>query len=155
MGAYSTSIVLTKAKYSEVIKHVIFVDPADYHLDHTGNEISTWSGGDEYPPEYPTVSQELAKIDNPDLRVEVVNLTIRNCVDGKYVDSAERGKDFENGDPRLNDKMVKSFYSNTPKRNKGRYVELNHVPHAFMRDGDISGNVKKISRMLGELIANN
>ena len=61
-------------------------------------------------------------------------------------------KDHEGKCPRLNTKMVKSFYENTPRRNRGVYKEVSGIPHGIFRDGDVEANTEKVAELLKEVI---
>lgn len=84
--------------------------------------------------------------------IDVVGFTLRNTVGGQYVPANKRHIDSEGGEPRLNQKMVKAFYDKTPDVNKGEYLTINNVPHAFVRDGDVQTNIQKIVEMLSVLL---
>jgi len=85
-----------------------------------------------------------------DVKVDVVNFTLRNYTKKGY--AMDRGKDDPNNFERLNNKMVKSFYDKTPIKNRGKYIEINRIPHAIMRDGNVKENVKKVGDLLFKLI---
>jgi hypothetical protein len=156
MGAYATTKVLLDPSYVQYFTKAIFFDPADYYLDseitNTGGNL-TWAGYQDYHPQNPTIVTELPKIKSQ-ASIDVVRLTLRNqnekgYYDEKYID---RGIDHKGGFPRLNSQMVKTFYNNVPRTNKGKYLELGNVPHGFIRDGDIPMNMQLIARNTKKLL---
>lgn len=148
-GAYSTSHVIIDKRFSQYIKSVIFLDPADYYLDTQvpvkGEQ--TWTGFQTYSPSKPTTSFLMGTILS-DVKIHVVNFTIRNYDKDGYAAIEKRGEDNEKKYSRLNNDMVQSFYTRAPKKNKGLYIEDNTLPHAFMRDGNIQKNCKRITEIL-------
>jgi hypothetical protein len=152
-GAYSTTHALINRKISKKIHTAIFVDPADYQISkNTKEEIGgTWSGLDEYKPEGITLSSLLSQI-NTDAKVHVINLLLRNFTENGYVSEDKRHIDNPKCFARLNNSMVKSFYKNTPRKNKGKYIEDTKLPHAFIRDGNIERNVKRLASLIMKLL---
>jgi hypothetical protein len=161
MGAYSTIRILNNPKYSELISTVIFFDPADYY---TGEELKfanadseiTWSGYADYSPTQPVISSEL-KDYNGQATMHVVHLTVKNHGPSGYVEDVKRfrGDDSPGGHPRLNTNMVKKYYSNIPKPNLGEYLEVPNLPHALVRDGNISRNISKTTNTVKKLLKPN
>ncbi len=152
MGAYSTCFLLANTEYSNKLRQVIFYDPADYYLDNNSEEY-TWTGFAEYSPGRAVVSSLLKNVSGRAL-VHVVHLTLRNYgpsgySTGNYV---ERGRAEASLFPRLNSKMVKTFYTNLPEKNRGEYLEVNDVPHGFIGDGDIPQNLGKITATVESLL---
>ncbi len=155
MGAYATTYLLSNNKYSDIIKHVIFYDPADYYISakFAGSNDVTWSGTDLYRPNKEVVSNRL-KLINSQTKISVVHLTLRNYsksghIDKKFVD---RGIDHEGGYPRLNKQMVKHFYHCIPDINRGEYIKETGVPHAILRDGEITANLDKVTSTVSSLL---
>ena len=157
MGAYATTKLMVDPQFAGRLNHVIFFDPAAYYLTSTfgtpGEEV-TWSGHMDYQPREPVVSDMLTKLSS-NVKVDVVHLTVRNHSSKGYIysDYGKRGEDTPGEYPRLNTEMVKKFYSNLPDHNKGKYVEVNHLPHGFVRDGDIGDNLKKVAQVTADLLA--
>ncbi|MCX6731976.1 MAG: hypothetical protein NTV98_00355 [Candidatus Roizmanbacteria bacterium] len=148
-GAFCTAHVLTDSQFNQYIENTIFLDPADHYLDTqaTVKEARTWTGFQSYLPSKPTSSILLQKISSSVI-INVVNFTIRNYGEEGYGVVDERGIDNEKKHSRLNNDMVKSFYLNTPNKNRGLYIEDHTLPHAFMRDGDITKNIERIIQIL-------
>lgn len=156
MGAYAAVKALINPKYSQLFERIIFFDPADYYLSSsfgsTDGEI-TWSGYMEYVPKGPLVSDELKQYEG-EATIHVVHLTVRNHGPNGYVEEKyeDRGKDHPTAFQRLNTKMVKQFYENTPLKNRGKYLEVSDLPHGFVRDGDIARNLEHVAREILKLI---
>lgn len=157
MGAYAAVKVLTNPTYSQLFDKVIFFDPADYYLSSSFGSADgelTWSGYMEYVPNESLISDELKQYQG-DAKIDVVHLTLRNhCFEG-YIDEKyeDRGKDHSEAYPRLNTKMVKNFYENTPTNNRGTYTEVGDLPHGFIRDGDIQKNLARVADVVTELVS--
>lgn len=155
MGAYATIKLLSSNKFTDFIDKVIFFDPADYYLSAKFGDSSdvTWSGSQIYKPVKPTVSDELKKISSK-TKISVVQLTLRNYGTSGYLKSnfQNRGEDNPTGYPRLSTEMVKQMFDKIPKINQGSYVELPEVPHAFLRDGNISNNLTKTVDIVAQLL---
>jgi len=152
MGAFSASLTMVDHKYQDVIVKSIFVDPADYYVrDFPLNEYSDWHGFVNYSPIGETGSSSLKK-GIGSIKVDLINLTLRNFSRGGYAVIEERGIDNSKLYPRLNDNMVRSFYENPPEQNRGKYIENNEIPHAFMRDGNLHQNVEKLANLLFPLL---
>lgn len=153
MGAYATINLLNHYIYSAPIKHVIFYDPADYYIGAkiADSNDSTWSGSDIYRPNKEVISNRLKTIKSSS-KISVVHLTLKNYSKSGYIDKefSNRGVDHESGYPRLNKHMVKHFYSCIPTPNKGRYIKEPSVPHAILRDGDISSNLARVTSTIAE-----
>ncbi|MBI2357025.1 hypothetical protein HYV12_03190 [Candidatus Dojkabacteria bacterium] len=148
-GSIPMTYVLANQSLSKHFKQAVYLDPADYYTTQEGLSIhpDTWTGIEEYNPRYETVSTMMKQISSG-VKVYVVNFTIRNTEGDRYVEVERRGLDNPNKYTRLNNDMVKSFYSNTPERNRGEYIEESTLPHAFERDGNISKNEEKILEIL-------
>ncbi len=154
MGSYATAKALLNHDYAHSINHAIFFDPADYYLDDIAMDVeqeTTWSGYQDYQPTKPTISTQMTKLASKTI-VDVVHLTVRNHGNKGYIetDYLRRNIDIPSGFARLNTQMVKSFYKNTPTVNKGKYIEINNLPHAIFRDGDIEYNLNNICTHLEE-----
>jgi hypothetical protein len=148
-GAFSTSFALKDPFYAAIIRKVLFFDPADFYLHQAQLEDGgfNWDGPKVYSPNRSTAADQLKQISGP-VRVDVLHLTLRNYTKNGYVPEAERGSDHKKGFPRLNTRMVKTFYSNLPETNRGKYLELPGIPHAFMRDGNIEKNIVKVAEQI-------
>lgn len=157
MGAYSTLKAITNPKYNGYLKHAILFDPADYYLNdqaHSVDDEFTWSGYQHYNPESPTISQSLSNISS-NIIVDVTHLIVKNHNQSGYLDNEYhlRNRNNPNGYPRLNTEMVKQFYKNLPFKNSGKYQEIDHLPHAIFRDGDINYNLTTIANQLIEALS--
>jgi hypothetical protein len=150
-GAYSTTFLLGNTKFSGFIRHVIMYDPADYYI--SSKTDNTWSGCQEYLPIGPVVSSEIKNIVGK-VTVDVIHLMLKNYGKNGYLqlNYKNRGIDCCNGCPRLNSKMVKSFYDNLPVKNKGKYFVDNTVSHGFVRDGDIENNYLTIAKQVANIL---
>ncbi len=150
-GAYATSKLLAKNIFNERISHVIMFDPSDYYTKISG--LGTWSGYQDYLPKSQVVSDVLTNIKGNTI-VDVVHLTLRNYGPKGYFESEyiNRGIDNPLGFHRLNTLMVKSFYSKLPQMNKGVYLEINTIPHGFVRDGDLQKNYERVVKSIKKLI---
>ena len=153
MGAYAATKVLTNKDYDDFITTAIYYDPADYYVDETLTNKSgkTWSGDDIYAPTSPTISQSLKKMTSQ-AKVHVINSTLRNYLRGNYVSEPYRGDDNLELFSRLNNDMVKAFYKHLPKINKGKFIETNTLPHAFLRDGYVKRNIDQMRVLIEQLI---
>ncbi len=155
MGAYATVYLLSNNTYSNIIKHAIFYDPADYYISakFAGSNDHTWSGPDLYRPNKEVVSNRLKLIDS-NAKISVVYLTLRNYSKSGYIDTdfSNRGIDHEGGYPRLNKQMVKHFYHCIPAKNQAGYIKEAGVPHAILRDGNIQANLDKVSTTCANLL---
>lgn len=125
------------------------MDPADFHKQN--GEHKTWTGHDQFDLSKALVSGKLKNLKS-EVKVHVVNLILRNYGADGYAPLAERGKDSPRRCKRLNFAMVKAFYDNLPSQNKGKYLEERNIPHAFTRDGDISKNESRVSRLIFSLL---
>ena len=151
-GAVSTTYLVTSKKFSKSITKVIYLDPADYYIqDLNKSKYRTWTGSDKYQPNRKTVISLLEKI-NSEVKIHVVNFLLRNHGQKGYASRKDRGKDNPKLFARLNNKMVESFYSHIPQKNKGEYVEDRQLPHAFVRDGDIRKNEKRVADLIYKLL---
>ncbi|MCX6730532.1 MAG: alpha/beta hydrolase [Candidatus Roizmanbacteria bacterium] len=155
-GAYSSSHILINPQFHRHIKNIVFLDPADHYINTqiTVKEARTWTGLQPYLPSNPTSSTLLQHISS-DIKINVVNFTIRNYGVEGYVEMHDRGIDNKNKYTRLNNDMVKSFYQNTPNKNRGLYIEDDTLPHAFMRDGDVEKNIRRITHILQRCLSGN
>jgi hypothetical protein len=154
MGSIAMTAVLVDKKYKEFISSGIYLDPADYYLKFDVlEEPETWSGYKKYEPTQPTVSTLLKNLDT-NVKISVVSFALKNCVEDKYFFSAnsERGVDIPKGHSRLSIEMTKSFFENTPSKNKGRYIENKTLPHGFERDGDVNRNESEILGIIINLL---
>jgi hypothetical protein len=151
-GAYSTAKVLASHKFNESISSVIMYDPADYYMD--GTNLHSWSGPQEYVPNRKVVSDDLVGILG-NYKVNVVHLTLRNHGTDGYleIEHGKRGEDNPGGYPRLSTQMVKNFFIKIPSANKGEYIEVSDVPHAILRDGNISQNIDSVANTVSTLLA--
>lgn len=132
------------------IKNVVLLDPADYLLvDLSSNLGQTWDGNQIYPSDKKTFSLLLKDV-RQNVKIHVINFMIKNCIEGKY--GQDRGFHYPEGHSRLNNDMVRSFYTRTPDVNKGIYIEDNKLPHAFLRDGNIKNNLNIIKKYIVDLI---
>lgn len=149
MGSYATVNVLIDPTYSKHVTHAIFFDPADYYLDDLAMDVeqeTTCSGYQDYHPTSPTISTQMSKLASKTI-VDVVHLSVRNHGRSGYIEAEYSRRNIDNptGFTRLNTRMVKSFYNNTPLINRGRYLEINKLPHAIFRDGDVEYNLQTIT----------
>lgn len=151
-GAYSTTRLLSHPIYSASIRRVIMYDPADYYIDNS--DIHSWAGYKEYLPTLPVISDEIQNMVGEAI-VDMVHLSLRNYGPEGYIDEKyeNRGIDHEDGYPRLNTKMVKSFYDKLPGKNKGKYLLENRVPHGFVRDGNISQNYEHVADLVHKILS--
>lgn len=156
MGAYAAVKALVDPKYRQLFDKVIFFDPADYYLSSKFGSADgklTWSGYMDYSPTEPLVSDELKQYQG-EVTIHVVHLTLRNHGTNGYVEAKyeDRGMDHVEAFPRLNTKMVKRFYENTPSKNRGTYLEVTDLPHGFIRDGGIQSNLVKVANVITRLM---
>lgn len=151
MGAVSTTLVAVDKKFNKYLGKIIFLDPADYpEVSEDKTESSTWSGVDNFEPEKAILSNKIKDIDS-DVKIFVINFLLRNYGKSGYTPIDQRGIDDPNLYSRLNNDMVKAFYTNTPDKNKGEYIEDRELPHAFLRDGNIKRNEEKVASLIGDL----
>ena len=146
-GAVSVTSVLSSGKFSELIAKVLYIDPADFYLrdlDKT-EEMFIWSGPNAFKPDGEVTADLLAQI-NSDVSINVVGFTLRNYGRAGYSDN--RIKDDPGLYPRLNQTMVRNFFNKIPKKNKGKYIEVNNIPHAFIRDGNVLENEKNVADLI-------
>ncbi len=153
MGAYSTSHVLVESEFNKRLNSAIFIDPADYYLskDMKSDGGGTWNGLNKYQPKEITASSLLNNLDSK-TKIHVINFTLRNYTKNGYVKKDIRHIDNKAYYQRLNNNMVKSFYNNTPKNNRGEYIEDNTIPHAFNRDGNIENNVISLTKLIQKIL---
>ena len=152
MGAYAMVKLLSNPKYAGKIGRVIFFDPADYYL--SSHNYYSWTGAQEFAPTAPVVSDLLKDIQS-NASVSVVHLTLRNYSAEGYIDSnyIDRGVDHLEGTPRLNSEMVKGFYTKAPTKSRGQYLEVGDIPHAILRDGNITQNIENVTGIISKLLA--
>lgn len=152
MGAYSTCFLLSDSKYNDLIEEVLFLDPCDYDIRKASkNELFACKGYEEYKQTDSMATKLLEKITS-NVKVHVIRQTLRNHGPKGYISKNynERGKERDDLYPRLNEKMIRTFYDKSPKANKGIYKEVDNLPHAFIRDGDIDKNMEKVSEIILE-----
>lgn len=152
-GAYSAAYLLTDPVWAGYMQSVLLLDPADHYCDtsETVKSSRTWTGTDSYSPTRKTTASLMGEITS-NVMVHVVNFTLRNYGADGYADPAMRGYDNPLMYARLNNEMVRSFYTNTPPTNRGQYIEDATLPHAFMRDGDRQKNMDTILSLLRRTI---
>jgi len=154
LGAYQSCFLSVSKKFGRLLDTIILLDPGDYHLYVTNNyKHYPWSGFDTYKPNRKTISMLLQDITS-NVVIHVVNFTLRNMSSDGYAPSDERGQDNPKLFPRLNNDMVRSFYENTPKKNRGKYIEDDTIPHSFLRDGNLQANEKRVVQLIVECLAN-
>lgn len=156
MGSYATVKALLDQDYAQSISHAIFFDPADYYLDDQAQDVeqeNTWSGYQQYNPSKPTVSSTLPALQS-NVIIDVVHLVVRNHSSSGYLESDYNRRSLDNPDgfPRLNTEMVKAFYTHTPQKNRGKYLEINNLPHAIFRDGNVTHNLQTITNHLATTV---
>lgn len=152
MGAVSTTLVATDTSYDEYLKKIVFVDPADYlEISEIEAESRTWSGPEIFEPHKAILTDKIKTVTS-DVEISAVNLLLRNYGTSGYAPPALRGVDNPELFSRVNDDMVKAFYTNAPDKNKGEYIEDRQIPHAFMRDGNIEKNVKLLAKLIMQII---
>ncbi len=152
MGAVSTTLVAVDKKFNKYLDKIIFLDPADYpEVSEDKTESSTWSGVEKFEQRKAILSNKIKEI-NSSAKVSVVNFLLRNYGNSGYAPTGQRGIDDPNLHSRLNNDMIKAFYTNTPDKNKGKYLEDRELPHAFLRDGNIKRNEARIVNLICDLI---
>jgi len=151
MGAYSACYALADSGLAGMIATVLFFDPADYYLGEESD--NTWAGYQEFQPNKPTLSSLLSE-NHANCTINVVHLTLRNHSEKGYI--SDNFRDRARGDrsffPRLNTAMVRNFYEYIPKKNRGKYIEIDTIPHAFVRDGNVEENEKGITNLIKKLL---
>lgn len=156
MGFCSASQILHDPKYSQSIRQVILLDPADYPLeaDHQlSDQAHTWSGADEFDHPPDLFSDLLPQVSG-NYQVDVVHFCLRNYGPDGYIDKqyTNRGRDHSDGFPRLNRAMIRSIYDKLPPDNQGQWLEVDGLPHGINRDGNIAQNIHQISTLLSRLL---
>ncbi|HRI05661.1 MAG TPA: hypothetical protein PLV59_01820 [Candidatus Dojkabacteria bacterium] len=143
-GSIPTTYALLDLVSSRISK-AIYLDPANYYVTKEGQSTKDgeWTGNHDYKPQFPTLSSLMKSITS-NTKVYVTPFTIRNSKGNQYVDPEFRGIDHEGLLTRISVESTKSFYNNTPEKNKGEYIEINTVPHAFLRDGNIDSNIRAL-----------
>ncbi len=154
-GAFSSVYAVCNKAFKDNIKKLVLLDPADYYLaDADKTEVHSWSGADDYQPEQATLASKISEI-IPQCLVDVIHLSLKNYSAQGYIDEdfQERGNSHEEGYPRLNKEMVQAFYDNLPEINKGKFSQVEGIPHGFVRDGDVEVLIAKVASLLAEHIA--
>ncbi len=154
-GAVPSIFLLCNPEWNAKIRKVVFLDPADYYMP-TSNDTQLvgnypWGGAAAYSPTHKTVSNMLLEYNGSAL-IHVAGFTLRNTNGESYYPSEMRHLDHEGGFPRMNQEMVKAFYEKIPTQNKGEYLTLNDVPHAYVRDGMIEKNLSVLTELITELL---
>lgn len=151
MGAFSTIRLISTGMAPNIIRRVIMFDPADYYKNTKADH--TWSGRDSYSPAQELISDELRNL-SANLLIDVVHLTLRNYGENGYIHEkfVDRGQDNIKGYSRLNSKMVKDIHEKIPAKDKGKYIEVSNVPHAFLRDGNIPNNIQSVAKLASSLL---
>lgn len=154
-GAVPLIFLLCNPELNPKIRKVVLLDPADYYLP-TRNDTQLvgkylWGGAAAYSPTHETVSDMLLEYEG-NAKIHVVGFTLRNTDGTNYYPVEKRHLDHEGGSPRMNQEMVKAFYNKTPTQNKGKYVMLKDVPHAYVRDGDIENNTSILTELIAGLL---
>lgn len=111
----------------------------------------SWNGIESYNPDDNLASDLLLKIGS-DIKISLINFTIRNFTKDGYVNVKERHIDNPECFVRLNNDMKMAFWDKTPKQNREKYIEINKVPHAFMRDGNIEKNIEELVEILLKIV---
>lgn len=154
MGAYSVCFLLVDPGYAKKVERIIFLDPADYEAEMAGVVThDSWSGFEKYEPKGRTASDRLREIKGK-AKVHVIHLTLKNHGPNGYHQAKfeARGSNEINGFPRLNSEMVKSFYNKLPTKNQGSYLEVNNIPHGFVRDGNIPINEERVATLIAKVL---
>lgn len=153
LGAVPT--VLSVVSTDSNIKSLIFIDPADYYTDpeEFRKHPKTWDGGEKYNPISQTLSNLLSQVKG-DTKVNVVHFGLKNCKNKGYIDEKheDRGRAYEDGIPRLNRDMAMSFYTSTPEKNRGEFIDDNILPHGIFNYGDIKKNQERLVELTLEFI---
>ena len=153
MGALSTTVIAVDKNIDKFFESIVYLDPADYPvISETDIESHTWSGIDKFNSDEAVLGNMMKKIKS-NVRVHVVNFLIRNFEKSGYAPKNKRGVDSPKLSSRLNNEMVKAFYTNTPAKNRGEYVEDKKLPHAFLRDGSVEENEKHVANLVYRLIS--
>lgn len=152
MGSYSVIKLLIKPTLLNKIIKVILFDPADYLVSATSD--TTWSGYQNFAPTSAVISDHLTAISGH-IIIDVVHLTLKNHGPDGYLDQdyLRRGHSHTGGYPRLNSKMVKGFWDKIPQQNRGQYLEVDGIPHGFIRDGQIEQNFTQIAHLTNSLLS--
>jgi pimeloyl-ACP methyl ester carboxylesterase len=138
------------------VDRAVYIDPADYIIPkerNDGTKMETWDGSTVYNPKDQTVSDLMRNLKS-DVVVDVIGFTLRNTHSGQYVDHSMRHLDHHGYAPRLNQSMVAAFYEKTPVGNRGKFLAVNGIPHAFTRDGNVQENIKQLVAILRGLLEN-
>jgi len=152
MGAISTTLIAVDKYFDKYLHKIIFLDPADYQkINKKEAESETWSGADKFEPKQAILTNKIKDISSS-VKIHVVNFLLRNFDKTGYAPVNERGNDNPKLYPPLNNDMVKIFYTNTPAKNRGRYIEDKKLPHAFIRDGNIRENEVRVSELIYGLL---
>jgi len=149
-GFVSTAFILPQEKYSQYIKTVIFLDPADYPL--IGKKI-TWSSKHKFKPKGTLVSSQLKNITS-NVKIHTIFFALKTW-DTK-LNKIVRAENLNSSNPshitRMNIKMTKNIYNTIPPINKGKWVEDKILPHAFERDYDVENNQNIIANYVVNLV---
>lgn len=153
-GAVSSTYALFDPDLKDKINKVIYLDPAIYYTSSLDQEPDfIWHGFVEYAPEEEVIGDLFGEYEF-DATLDVVHLIIKNYNPTGYAeDLRDRGEDNPKMHTRLSTNMVESFYMSIPDKTKGKYIELNGVPHAFMRDGDVESNIEELVKLLIKLFS--
>lgn len=157
MGAYATVELLQDKQVCQKINSVIFFDPADYYQNlkiKSADEEITWSGYQPYKPIKPTISDKLMNLSTHLPSIHVVHCIVRNHGINGYVDSTHTMRDIDHSEAysRLSTNMVKAFLLKAPFANQGQYLEVNNMPHGFLRDGNIQNNITIVASLIKRLL---
>lgn len=149
MGFISVASVLADERYTENIKNVIMLDPADYPID---GSRGTWWGSHDFEPSSKLYSEYLRDL-RGDCRIDVIFFGLRNFdPENRKRLSEEMGIDNPKFKTRLSLDMTKNIFNQVPETNKGEFLIDSRIPHAFSRDGDVDRNRRDIVRYVRKLI---
>lgn len=154
-GAVPTVFLLNDTVWKEKIGTVVLLDPADYYIP-TSEDTQLfgnyqWGGAAVYSPTQKTVSDMLLEYKG-NAKIHVVGFTLRNTNGTSYYSHESRHLDHKHGFPRMNQEMVRAFYNKTPPQNRGEYLLLNDVPHAYVRDGLVEKNILALTELIARLL---
>lgn len=153
-GSIATTLCLIDSTLEQYISTAIYLDPANYFITEEGRSITndTWRGKEEFKPKFPVLSSKMSEITG-EVVVHVIPFTIRNSTGDSYLEKEKRGIDNPGFYPRINTESIKHFYTSTPDKNKGEYKEVNTIPHAFLRDGNVKQNLEQLTDLTKDLIS--
>lgn len=151
-GSIPSTNCILDSEVNGSIQRAIYLDPANYYTTKEGKSVmeECWKGAVEFNPIHPVISDKMKDI-SCGVIIDVVPFTIRNTYGNRYVEEEKRGIDHEGLYTRINVEATKAFYLSTPESNRGRYLEIDSVPHGFLRDGDISKNIETLVSTVKEL----